>query len=130
MKLIKEFKTFAIKGNMLDIAIGVIIGASFNKVVDVLVKKVILPPLSLVSNGIDLKDKKLHIINDVYVSYGEFIEAFFNFLIVGIALFGVVKALNTLKRRAQDVDDATVETPKDIQLLADILKELKHGNKT
>ena len=105
---------------MFDIAIGVVIGASFNKVVDVLVKKVILPPLSLISNGINLKDKKIHIINDVYM----------NFLIVGLALFGIVKTFNTLKRKAQDVDDETVETPKDIQLLTDILKELKNGNKT
>jgi len=127
MKLFKEFKTFAIKGNMFDIAIGVIIGASFNKVVDVLVKKIILPPLSLISDGINLKDKKFHIVNEVYISYGEFIEVFINFLIVGFTLFVIVKGFNTLKRRAQDVDDKTVETPKEIQLLTDILKELKNG---
>ena len=130
MKLFREFKTFAIKGNMFDIAIGVIIGASFNKVVDVLVKKVILPPFSLVSNGINLKDKKFHIINDVYIGYGEFIEVFLNFLIVGISLFGVVKAMNALKKRAQDVEDTTVETTKDIELLAKILKQLEKNDKS
>ena len=125
MKLVKEFKTFAVKGNMFDIAIGVIIGASFNKVVDVLVKKIILPPLSLISKTINLKEEKFHVVNDVYIGYGEFIEVFLNFLIVGITLFMVVKGFNTLKRKAQDVEDKTIETPKDIELLTDILKELK-----
>ncbi len=95
MKIIKEFKTFAVKGNMFDIAIGIVIGSAFNKVVDILVKKIILPPFSLVSSGISLKDKKIHLVNDVFIHYGEFIEAFLNFLIIGISLFGVVKFINT-----------------------------------
>ena len=59
MSLIKEFKEFAVKGNMMDIAIGVIIGASFNKVVDVLVKQILMPPLSLLTNGINFENKKI-----------------------------------------------------------------------
>lgn len=59
MKLIQEFKEFAVKGNMIDMAIGIIIGASFNKVIEVLVKKVLLPPLSLLSDGINLESKKI-----------------------------------------------------------------------
>jgi len=59
MKLFREFKEFAVKGNMMDMAIGIIIGASFNKVINVLVKKVLLPPLSLLSSGINLQDKRL-----------------------------------------------------------------------
>lgn len=58
MKLLQEFKEFAVKGNMIDMAIGIIIGASFNSVIDVLVKKILLPPLSLLSNGINLERKK------------------------------------------------------------------------
>jgi len=58
-KLIQEFKDFAVKGNMMDMAIGIIIGASFNSVIDVLVKKVMMPPLSLLSDGVNLENKKL-----------------------------------------------------------------------
>ena len=59
MKLLQEFKEFAVKGNMMDMAIGIIIGASFNQVIDVLVKQILLPPLSLLSDGINLDNKKL-----------------------------------------------------------------------
>ena len=61
MKIIQEFKEFAIKGNMIEMAIGIIIGASFNSVIDVLVKQVILPPLSLLSNGLNIDSKKIEI---------------------------------------------------------------------
>ena len=59
MKLFKEFKEFAVKGNMMDMAIGIIIGASFNKVIDVLVKKVFLPPLSLLTDGVNMQNKRI-----------------------------------------------------------------------
>lgn len=59
MKLFKEFKEFAVKGNMMDMAIGIIIGVAFNKVIDVLVKKVFLPPLSLLTDGVNFEDKKI-----------------------------------------------------------------------
>ena len=59
MKLIQEFKEFAVKGNMMEMAIGIIIGASFNSVIDVLVKQVLLPPLSLLSDGLSIEDKKI-----------------------------------------------------------------------
>ena len=63
MKLIQEFKEFAVKGNMMEMAIGIIIGASFNSVIDVLVKQVLLPPLSLLSDGLSIEDKKIIIFN-------------------------------------------------------------------
>ncbi len=71
MGLIKEFKEFAVKGNMMDMAIGIIIGASFNKVVDILVKKILLPPLSLLSNGISLADKSIVLRNEVIDANGK-----------------------------------------------------------
>ena len=94
MKLLQEFKEFAVKGNMMDMAIGIIIGASFNQVIDVLVKQVLLPPLSLLSDGINLDNKKFILresqtnilgevsIQEVAISYGQFIETFLDFLIV------------------------------------------------
>jgi len=140
MKLFNEFKEFAVKGNMMDMAIGIIIGASFNKVIDVLVKKVLLPPLSLLSNGINLQNKKLVlrdaitdatgtiITEEVAIAYGALTEAFLDFLLIGLTIFIVVKFMNRLRTKAQDTKDVTVSTPKDIQLLTDLTELMKEQN--
>lgn len=134
MKLIKEFKDFAVKGNMIDMAIGIIIGASFNAVINVLVKNVILPPLSLLSDGINFQEKKL-ILRDatektsqVSIDYGLLTETVLDFLIVGFTIFIVVKFVNKLQLKAEDVSDVTVTTPADIQLLSDIKELLEAQN--
>ena len=113
MKLLQEFKEFAVKGNMMDMAIGIIIGASFNQVIDVLVKQVLLPPLSLLSDGINLDNKKFILretqtntlgevsVQEVAISYGQFIETFLDFLIVGFTIFIVVKFINRLNKKAE-----------------------------
>lgn len=126
MKLIKEFKDFAIKGNMMDMAIGIIIGASFNKVLDVLVKKIILPPLTFLSSGVKLADKKYVIDsgNNLVIEYGLLIETCVDFLIIGSTLFIVVKIMNKIRNKAEDVNDKTVQTPKNIELLSNIDKTL------
>ncbi len=140
MKLFNEFKEFAVKGNMMDMAIGIIIGASFNKVIDVLVKKVLLPPLSLLSNGINLQHKRLilregkmdasgTVINEeIAIAYGALMEAFLDFIIIGFTIFIVVKFMNRLRTKAQDTKDATVATPKDIQLLTDLTELMQEQN--
>ena len=141
MKLLQEFKEFAVKGNMMDMAIGIIIGASFNQVIDVLVKQVLLPPLSLLSDGINLDNKKFILretqtntlgevsIQEVAISYGQFIETFLDFLIVGFTIFMVVKFINRLNKKAEDPSDTTISTPKNIQLLMDMNELLKEQNK-
>lgn len=141
MKLLQEFKEFAVKGNMMDMAIGIIIGASFNQVIDVLVKQVLLPPLSLLSDGINLDNRKLILresqsnnlgevsIQEVAISYGQFIETFLDFLIVGFTIFIVVKFINRLNKKAEDPSDKTISTPKNIQLLMDMNELLKEQNR-
>jgi large conductance mechanosensitive channel len=141
MKLLQEFKEFAVKGNMMDMAIGIIIGASFNQVIDVLVKQVLLPPLSLLSDGINLDNKKFILresqtntlgevsVQEVAISYGQFIETFLDFLIVGFTIFIVVKFINRLNKKAEDPSDTTISTPKNIQLLIDMNELLKEQNK-
>ena len=141
MKLIQEFKEFAVKGNMIDMAIGIIIGASFNKVIDVLVKKVLLPPLSLLSNGINLESKKIilresqtnsegvFLIEEVAIRYGQFVETFLDFLIVGFTIFMVVKFINRLNKKAEDPTDKSISTPKNIQLLMDKNSLLEEQNR-
>jgi large conductance mechanosensitive channel len=134
MKVVGEFKKFALKGNMMEMAIGIIIGSAFNKVLDVLVKKVLLPPLSYMSSGVTLSDKKFVIeeaIGDnkeVAVEYGMLIETFVDFIVIGLTLFVVVKVMNKLKEKAEDVDDKTIKTPKNIELLSNIDKSLKELN--
>ena len=140
MGLLKEFKEFAVKGNMMDMAIGIIIGASFNKVIDVLVKKVLMPPLSLLSNGINLQHKKIvlrdaaadasgvSVTEEIAVEYGSLIEAFLDFLLIGLTIFIVVKFLNRLRNRAQDTKDSTVATPRDIELLTNLTELMEEQN--
>ena len=141
MKLLKEFKEFAVKGNMMDMAIGIIIGAAFNKVIDVLAKQVLLPPLSLLSDGTNFQDKRLILregvtdasgtitTSEVAVEYGKLFEVFLDFLIIGFTVFIVVKAMNKLRNRAQDTKDKTVATPKDIQLLSDLKNLMEEQNR-
>ena len=135
MKIVKEFKDFAVKGNMIDMAIGIIIGASFNAVINVLVKNIILPPLSLLSDGINFQDKKIVLRetsetnSQVSIDYGLFTETILDFLIVGVTVFIVVKFINKLKVKADDVSDQTVPTPADIQLLSEIKGLLEKQNK-
>ncbi len=134
MKLIKEFKEFAIKGNMIDMAIGIIIGASFNAVINVLVKNIILPPLSLLSDGINFQEKKLilreatDLASQVSIDYGLFTETILDFLIVGFTIFIVLKFINKLQAKAEDVSDDSVTTPADIKLLSEIKELLKAQN--
>ncbi|WP_452223539.1 large conductance mechanosensitive channel protein MscL [Lacinutrix chionoecetis] len=141
MGFLKEFKEFAVKGNMMDMAIGIIIGASFNKVIDVLVKKVIMPPLSLMTDGINFEDKRVIlregvlddagkvITDEVAVQYGALFEALLDFFIIGITVFLVVKAMNRLRNKSHDTKDKTVTTPKDIQLLTDLTELMEEQNK-
>lgn len=146
VKLIQEFKEFAVKGNMIDIAIGVIIGAAFNKVVDVLVKEIFLPPLSFLTNGINLENKRIILRQaateggvthpeEIAIGYGKLIEASVDFLIIGFTVFMIVKLMNTIRKRAEDPADARVATPKDIELLSKMTRlmerqvQLLEGNK-
>ena len=125
----------------MDMAIGIIIGASFNQVIDVLVKQILLPPLSLLSDGINLDKKKLILresqtnslgdisVQEVAISYGQFIETFLDFLIVGFTIFMVVKFINRLNKKAEDPNDKTVSTPKNIQLLMEMNSLLEEQNR-
>jgi large conductance mechanosensitive channel len=140
MKLFKEFKEFAVKGNMMDMAIGIIIGASFNKVIDVLVKKVMLPPLSLLSGNTNMGDKKIVLKEaiiaadgsvtkaEVAIGYGALFEAAFDFFVIGFTIFVVVKFFNRLLRKAEDTKDTSVETPKNIELLSKMTDLMEEQN--
>jgi len=131
---IQEFKDFAIKGNMVDMAVGIIIGASFNAVVNSLVKKVIMPPLSLLTDGVNLGNKKYILraatetVEEVAIGYGDLLNVLIDFLIVALTIFIVVKGMNRFRNEAEDVTNEKVETPKNIKLLSNIEKLLEEQN--
>ncbi|QXP71654.1 large conductance mechanosensitive channel protein MscL [Polaribacter sp. R2A056_3_33] len=127
-KLIEDFKEFAVKGNMIDIAIGVIIGAAFNKVISVLVKEVFMPPLSFMTQGSKWENKKIILreavlvkekitVDEIAIGYGKLFEASIDFLIIAFTVFIIVKAMNAMKKKADDPKNKAVVTPKNIELM-------------
>ncbi|MDT0650656.1 large-conductance mechanosensitive channel protein MscL [Autumnicola edwardsiae] len=139
--LLKEFKEFAVKGNMIDMAVGIIIGTAFNRVVDALVKQVVMPPLSILTGGINYTDKKIVLkegiaaadgsvaVEEVAIGYGMLVQALIDFLIIGFTIFVVVKFINRFKKKAEDPKDKTVVTPKDIELLSNLNDLMEEQNK-
>lgn len=131
MGIIKEFKEFAVKGNVADMAVGIIIGAAFGKIVSSLVKDVITPPLGLILGGVDFSGlaitlKEAH--GDaaaVTLSYGVFLQTVFDFLIVAIAVFLLIKGLNSLKRKAEEEPAAPKKPSNEEVLLGEIRDLLK-----
>ena len=137
MKIINEFKEFAIKGNMFDMAIGIIIGVAFNKIVSSLVNDIILPSLSLIIGKVNFQNLNIVLQEEtidntgiiiqelVSIKYGNFIQVMFDFLIITVTVFLVIKIFNKLRRKAENEQDTTVSTPRDIELLSEIRDLLK-----
>ena len=133
MGMMTEFKEFAMRGNVIDLAVGVVIGAAFGKIVTALVDKVIMPPLGLLIGGVDfskmaivLKEASVDAagkeVPAVVPAYGEFINALVQFVIVAFAIFLVVKAINRLHKKPEE---APAATPEDVLLLREIRDSLK-----
>ncbi len=141
MGLLKEFKEFAVKGNMVDMAVGIIVGAAFNSVVDALVKQIIMPPLSLLTGDIHFPDKKIvlreaignpesvNYVQEVAIGYGVLLQNLINFMIVGFVLFLFIRFMNRFRAKAQDPMNKQVVTPKDIELLSDLRDLMEEQNK-
>jgi large conductance mechanosensitive channel len=128
--MLKEFKEFAMKGNMLDLAIGVVIGAAFGKIVDSLVNDLIMPPLGKLTGGLNFSELAISLgtgsdNKEVLFKYGSFINVFVNFVIVAFALFIVVKAVNKVKRAEAAANMAPAPKPNDEILLEEIRDLLK-----
>ncbi|MBY3618084.1 large-conductance mechanosensitive channel [Paenibacillus sp. VTT E-133280] len=131
----KEFKAFALKGNVLDLAIAVVIGAAFGKIVTSLVSDIITPIVGLITGGIDLKDRALSVMvmhNELIIPYGQFLQAVVDFFIISFSIFMVIKLANKFQRK-EAVKVEVVETPapaEDIVLLTeirDLLKQQERG---
>lgn len=134
MGLVKEFRDFAVKGNAVDMAVGLILGAAFGKVVTSLVEKVMMPPLGMVTGGVDFSDKKVVLQAadaatkraEVAVSYGDLINALIGFVIVAFALFLIVKVMNSARAKFEKQEAAAPAAPAaDVVLLTEIRDLLK-----
>ena len=132
MAIIKEFKEFAMRGNVVDLAVGVIIGAAFGKIVTSLVNDVIMPPIGYVTGGIDFKNLKVVIkhgdpvkkIADVSINYGNFINTVIEFLIVAFCIFLMVKAINSLKKPEEAPAPAPDPAPTKEEVLLTEIRDL------
>ncbi len=119
-KFIQEFKDFAIKGNMIDMVVAVVIGTAFNSVVNTLVKKVVMPPLSLMTEGVNISGRTWVLreasenAEQVAIGYGELIEVLIDFVIVAFTIFMVIKFMNRFKSKSEDPKNEEVATPKNI----------------
>ena len=138
MSIVREFQEFIAKGNVMDLAVGVIIGAAFGKIVDSLVNDIIMPIIGLVTGGMDfskmayeLKPASMGVdgkeIAAVTINYGKFINYILTFLIVAFAMFMVVKGMNSMKRKQEAAPVPPPETPPQEKLLAEIRDLLAKG---
>jgi large conductance mechanosensitive channel protein len=130
MSFIKEFREFAMRGNVVDMAVGVIIGGAFGKIVSSLVGDVAMPVLGILTGGVDFKDLKITLAEAVgetpavTLNYGAFIQNVFDFIIIAFAIFMMVKALNKLKKE-QPKEEAAPEPSAEEKLLTEIRDLLK-----
>lgn len=139
MSILKEFKTFAVKGNVIDMAVGIIIGAAFGKIVSSFVGDIIMPPLGVLIGGVDFSDLAITLkaaegdLPAVVMAYGKFIQSIIDFLIVAFAIFMGIKVINRLKHEEAVAEEAPAEpaAPSNEEVLLseirDLLKE-KNSN--
>lgn len=120
---IQEFKAFAMKGNVLDLAVAVVIGAAFGKIVSSLVDNIITPSIGLFMGGVDFSGLS-YTVDDAVITYGKFVQSVFDFLIVALVIFTVVKALNKAKE-ALEKKESTEEKPKEPSEEVKLLREIR-----
>lgn len=137
MGFIQEFKEFAVKGNMVDLAVGVVIGGAFGKIVTSLVSDIIMPPLGLITGGINFENMKLVLrgagagangkpLEPLTLNYGSFIQHSVDFLLVALSIFLVIKAMNRLRKPKPSAPEAEpAPPPQDVVLLTEIRDLLK-----
>lgn len=132
MSMMKEFKEFAMKGNVIDMAVGIVIGAAFGKIINSLVQDVLMPPIGVLLGGVDFS--KMGIVvkaatettEAVVMKYGVLINTIIEFIIIAFAIFMVVKAMNAMKKKEEEKPAAPPAPSKEETLLAEIRDLLKN----
>ena len=141
MSIVKEFREFAMKGNVVDMAVGIIIGGAFGKIVSSIVNDIIMPPIGLLIGGVDFKDLKLVLKaaemdplkgvakEAVTLNYGQFLQTTFDFTIVAFAIFMMIKGMNSMKKKPVEAPAASPKPPAQELLLMEIRDLLKRSQK-
>ena len=124
MSFIKEFKEFAMRGNVMDMAVGVIIGGAFGKIVSSLVDDVIMPVIGVLTGGVDFSKLSL-MVGDAEVKYGMFIQNIIDFLIIAICIFSMIKVMNSISAKKKEEPAAPAEPSNEEKLLSEIRDLLK-----
>ena len=131
MSMVSEFKDFAMRGNVVDMAVGIVIGGAFGKIVSSFVADVLMPPLGLITGGVDFSDKAVTLqaaadgVQAVSLRYGAFIQTVIDFIIIAFAIFLVVKAMNSMKKKEETAPPAPPEPSKEEVLLTEIRDALR-----
>lgn len=139
-KVLQEFRQFAMRGNVVDMAVGVIIGGAFGKIVSSVVADIIMPPIGLIVGGVNFSDLKLtlkdavmegrvEVVPAVTLNYGNFLQVTLDFIIIAAAVFLLVKGVNSLNRKKKEEPKTPAAPPADIQLLTEIRDLLKKERK-
>jgi len=131
MGMVSEFKDFAMRGNVVDMAVGIVIGTAFGKIVSSFVSDVLMPPLGLLMGGVDFKDLAVVLkgavgeVPAVTLNYGSFIQTVVDFAIIAFAIFMVVKAMNNMKKKEQAAPPEPARQSDEVILLTEIRDSLK-----
>ena len=131
MSMLKEFKEFAMRGNVVDLAVGIIIGGAFGKIISSFVSDVLMPPIGLLLGGMDFSNLSITLkpgsegVEPVLLKYGVFINTAIDFIIIAFAIFMVIKAMNSMKKKKEEAPAAPPPTPADVLLLTEIRDLLK-----
>ena len=139
MGLIKEFKEFAMRGNVLDMAVGIVIGGAFGKIVSSFVEDILMPPIGVLLGGVNFSDLKIVfkqavmdgenvVTPEVALRYGNFIQVIFDFLIIAFTIFMLLKAVNKFNQKKEEAPAAPEAPPADVQLLTEIRDLLQKKN--
>lgn len=123
-QFLDEFKTFAVKGNVIDLAVAVVIGTAFTAIVNSLVNNILMPSLGVILGGVDFSGLSLTI-GDSVISYGYFIQSVVNFILIALVLFLVIKVINHLKRNEESMEKTPAEPSDEVKLLVEIRDLLK-----
>jgi large conductance mechanosensitive channel len=138
MSILTEFREFIARGNVIDLAVGVIIGASFNKIVESLVNQVVMPPIGVVTGGIDFSDLQFVLKPDdpttaaselVAIQYGAFINTLIQFIIVAWVIFLLVKLVNSMRRKQEEAAPAAPAAPTPSEALLTEIRDLLKSEK-
>ena len=133
MSMMSEFKNFAMRGNVVDMAVGIVIGGAFGKIVSSFVSDVLMPPIGMMMGGVDFKDLAITLqaateeVAAVTINYGAFIQTVLDFVIIAFAIFMVVRAMNNMKKKEEAAPAAPPKPSAEVELLTEIRDSLKNS---